>query len=50
MKHNSAKLLSEYYKKILDHLKEDTQNYPWKLDQLGVLQAAKLNIGDKYLL
>lgn len=35
MKLSSAQLISRKYNKIIDNLKEDTQNYPWKLDELG---------------
>jgi len=43
IKLNSAKLIARYYSQIADNLKDDTQNFPWKLDELGesVLLRAK---------
>ena len=35
MKISSGQLIAKQYGKIIENLKEDTQNYPWKLDELG---------------
>ena len=36
MKISSAQHISQHYRQIMDKLKQEKQNYPWKLNELGM--------------